>query len=194
MPKTTRKRRTIRTANRVVARQIKWVREHRRGEKSQQWLADKLGETQSTVTRIEGGERQITVTELFRIAAALDCAPIHLLAAGFEEQSTPIKSGVSLSPADMRAWIIGEKSLEPKASRNHPSFRASTRAYFLENISTARAREIYEAFQNYDRLKMVRELVDLTLAGKAELVDQDPHVLRAQLDELLAAREREEEK
>src|SRR5262249_30727162 len=89
------------TIDGVVAEQIKALR---KAQGSQQRLADLLGVPQSTVTRIESGERGITVGELFRIAAALNVAPVELLGASFQPQDVPVDRTRTLPPPHARAW------------------------------------------------------------------------------------------
>jgi hypothetical protein len=48
------------------------------------------------------------VSELLRIAWALDVAPVHLLAASFQPEDVPIQNGIRLAPSDMRAWVRGQ--------------------------------------------------------------------------------------
>lgn len=109
MPPAKRKRRTLPSLDRVLAVQIRALRA-KQGV-SQQVLAEMLGETQSTVTRIESGDRSITVSELFRIAAALDAAPVELLAASFAPDEVPVAGKTRLSADHAREWVKGERPL-----------------------------------------------------------------------------------
>ena len=125
-----RTRRTLPSLDRVLANQIRELR--RKQNVTQQQLADKLGETQSTIARIESGERAITVSEIFRIAAALDCAPVYLLSGGLTGDEVPVTKEHRITCAQAHEWIVGIWSL-PGADR---------RAFLLENISAAEADEI----------------------------------------------------
>lgn len=48
---------------------------------TQTQLADRLGETQSFVSKLERGERRIDVVELFAICEALEISPVDFLLA-----------------------------------------------------------------------------------------------------------------
>lgn len=135
MPPPRKKRRTIPSVDRVLARQIKELR--RKQGVSQQRLAEMLGETQSTVTRIESGERAITVAELLRIAIALDCAPIYLLSGGLTGDDLPVTPNLTLDTKTAEWWISGWGALA--GGDDH--------AYRFVNVSVTRARELEEAIQ-----------------------------------------------
>jgi transcriptional regulator with XRE-family HTH domain len=97
------------TAEAVVASQVRALRE-RRGW-SQADLAGHAGMLQQTVARLEKGKRRVTVDDLFSLAAALDVAPVELLAASFEPCEVPVTTAVHLSPSETRAWVCGVKAL-----------------------------------------------------------------------------------
>ena len=130
MPPAKRKRRTLPSVDRVLAAQVKELR--RKQNVSQQRLAEMLGETQSTVTRIESGERAITVAELLRIAAALDCAPVYLLSGGLTGEDLPVTPKLRLSANEAHDWIVGFAAIAG----------GSERAFYLENVSARRADEM----------------------------------------------------
>ena len=78
----------------VVGAQIRTLRGRR--DFSQAKLADRMRDlgretSQPVVGRMEGvgGQRSITIADLFAVAAALDVAPAELLAASFEPQLVP---------------------------------------------------------------------------------------------------------
>jgi transcriptional regulator with XRE-family HTH domain len=103
-PRTARRKENL-TPSQVVADQIKDRREAQ--GMSQQQLGELIGETQSTIARMESGARKISVDELFKVAVALDVAPVHLLGAGFRGDSVPLKGKLRLPPMAARAWIRG---------------------------------------------------------------------------------------
>jgi transcriptional regulator with XRE-family HTH domain len=151
-PKT---RRTVQTLDSVIAQQIKALR-HKRGT-SQQELAKRIRETQSTVARIESGRRAITVEELLRIAAALDVAPVELLAGSFEPADVPVLGQLRLSPREARRWIRGDS----------PIPNSDEQAYF-ENTSAEVALErrelLAEIMDHRNRLEVAR----LVAEGRVE--------------------------
>jgi transcriptional regulator with XRE-family HTH domain len=125
---------------------------------SQQQLADRIGETQSTIARIESGGRAITVSELLRIAWALDVAPVHLLAASFRPQDIPIQGGLRLAPKDAREWVRGET---PIPDGDHHAF--------YDNIAEeewAERQELWSSLKGL-QLKSRQELVE-SLAQQRE--------------------------
>ena len=103
-------RRTLPSLDRVIGNQIRELR-RKRGGLSQQQLAELLGETQSTITRIESGKRSIAVSEVYRIAAVLDCAPAYLLSGGLTGEAIPLTSGPEheLSSDAAFDWIVGRR-------------------------------------------------------------------------------------
>ena len=120
-PKKTR--RTLPSLDRVIANQIRELR--RKRGMSQQRLAELLGETQSTITRIESGERSIAVSEVFRIAAALDCPPYLLMTGGLTGEDVPVTAKERIDCAYAYRWLIG---LEPPPGGNK-------HLYTLESIA-----------------------------------------------------------
>jgi transcriptional regulator with XRE-family HTH domain len=166
----TRRRANI-TADQVVADQIKALRD-RRG-KSQQWLADKIGETQSTVARIESGKRTIAVGELLRISWALDVAPVHLLAASFRPADIPIVDTLRVSPKEARAWVRG----------NLPIVGSDVRSYF-ENISDEEAAARQKLWERREQVIAHFEMVDQLLEDSGpgiEAGDDETRRLEGQL-------------
>ncbi|HEU6445320.1 MAG TPA: helix-turn-helix transcriptional regulator [Gaiellaceae bacterium] len=172
-----RRRQNI-TANQVVADQVKALRSKR--NVSQQQLANKIGETQSTVARIESGARSVTVDELFRISWALDVAPLELLAASFQPCEVPIIGKLRLTPSEAREWVRGAR----------PLLGGDVRAYF-ENVSDEVATARREAWQRQEqeplaphtfrlgspdpreRYEAQASLTELVLAGVAEAGDDE---------------------
>jgi transcriptional regulator with XRE-family HTH domain len=95
------------TADQVIADQ---VRSLRRGM-SQQALADKLGWKQSTIARIESGDRAISVGDLLALSWALNVAPAYLLAGSFQSGDVPIHETLRVPPKHMLSWIRGGEPL-----------------------------------------------------------------------------------
>lgn len=170
----TPRRRSNLTAGQVVADQIKDRREKR--NLSQQELATKIGESQSTIARIESGKRSITVDDVFKIAWALEVAPVHLLGAGFRGDAVPITATLEVEPPVARAWIRGKT---PLRDGDH-------RAFLFENIPDDEADELFSAARNRERIETVLSLVNVALAGNIEAVDFDPQEKIRQLEALLA--------
>lgn len=152
--RTTTRRRTNLTAGQVVADQVR-DRRDRRGM-SQQELADKIGESQSTIARIESGKRAITVDDVFKLAWALDVAPVHLLGAGFRGDSVPITKTLQLEPAVARGWIRGKIPLK----------EGNMRAFLFENIPDDEADELFSAARIRDWLETRLSLAELSVAGE----------------------------
>jgi len=152
----TRRRRTLQTLDGVVAQQIRTLR----GDRSQQWLADRIGETQSTVARIESGKRSIAIRELFVISAALDVAPVELLAASFQPSDVPINGKRRLPPAEAREWLRGERPLPG----------GDERAYW-ENVSDDEVRVRREFSSAYLLRLLLSDYVKAALTGDAITMD-----------------------
>ncbi len=93
---------------------------------SQQDLTDALNRfgahtERSAIARVEIGERQLSIDEAFRYALALDVAPVHLFVPTDSDESMSIGPNVECTPAEMRAWIRGERNLPEQDSRIYHS-------------------------------------------------------------------------
>src|SRR5512133_2303440 len=134
------------------------------GGMSQQKLADMLGETQSTVTRLESGEQAVKVSDIFRIAAALDCPPITLLSGGLTGADVPATPKLSLGPQEARRWIAGRHPLEGADQR-----------FYAEAVSDDEARARREAPGLLHLLMLVDDyeqaVIDGNLDGRRETLD-----------------------
>jgi len=97
------------TADQVVADSVRAVRE--RHGTSQQELADALGWTQSTVARIESGQRAISIGELVALSWALNVAPAYLLSGSFQSGAVPVHKTLQVPPAHMLKWVRGGEPL-----------------------------------------------------------------------------------
>lgn len=104
-----RERKEYVTADQVVADAVFTLRK-RRGI-TQQQLADELDWPQSTIARIELGERAIGVSDLLALAWALDVAPAYLLAGSFQDADVPVHQKLKVPPAHMLRWIRGGEPL-----------------------------------------------------------------------------------
>lgn len=118
----TARRRSNNTADQMIGDSVKALRE-RRGGMSQQALADALGWTQSTVARIESGQRQVTASDLLSLCWALDVAPVFVLDGSFQTGDVSVHKSLRVPTPHMRKWIRGG---EPLPGMNY-------RAYF-ENV------------------------------------------------------------
>jgi transcriptional regulator with XRE-family HTH domain len=64
----------------------------------------------TTVVRLEQGARQVTLRDLYDIAAVLNVAPVHLLTPLEDEAPVEI-AGRVLTARNARAWIRGRRLL-----------------------------------------------------------------------------------
>jgi transcriptional regulator with XRE-family HTH domain len=81
---------------------------------TQQGLAERLsvlgrGLHPTAISRIEQGDRAVTVDELFALAVALNVSPMALIAP--DSGVTPVVGEERRSAEEVRAWISGERSL-----------------------------------------------------------------------------------
>lgn len=65
----------------------------------------------SALSKIEAGNRRVTVDDLAALALALDVSPTFLLAPTGEEEHAGITPTVSGATADVLAWVAGERPL-----------------------------------------------------------------------------------
>lgn len=94
----------------------------RRGMKQRE-LGDRAGLRREAVTMIENGKRQVSVDELFRLAAALNVAPLHLLVPLDDSELITI-DGKPWPAAYARAWVRGEASLADDPGRGFIDYLA----------------------------------------------------------------------
>lgn len=97
---------------------------------SQQDLADVLNNQfgvpvdRATIARVELGNRELSLDEALLYALALNVAPVHLFVpVGTKDKDAdePVRLGLNLecSPAEMRAWIRGQRPLLPQDPRTY---------------------------------------------------------------------------
>ena len=170
------------TADQVVADAVRTLRK-RRGI-TQQELADELGWPQSTIARVELGERSIGVSDLLALAWALDVAPAYLLAGSFQDDDVPVHKTLRVKPEHMLAWVRGYEPLPGLDYRR-----------FVENMPD---REWFERLQpgsGEEQAAMWEQIEELLASGAVERTPgayaaHDPE-RRAELDEERAARRKQ---
>lgn len=106
------------TLRQTVAQQIR-VRRSGRGM-TQQGLSDRLNQLgaqldRTTVAKIEAGRREISLSETFSFALALDVAPVHLLVPIDSDEPISLAPNLEAAPHEVRAWIRGAMPLHQDA-------------------------------------------------------------------------------
>jgi transcriptional regulator with XRE-family HTH domain len=108
------------------------VREHRDLQGlTQSQLADRLRDRlgwavdRSLLARIEAGDRQVTVDELLRLAAALDTTPLLLMTPADETELMQALPWRPMTTSRVRAWIADEV---PLWEQDRTAYRRSTAA------------------------------------------------------------------
>src|SRR5947208_3077345 len=95
----------------IVAKRVVEVRESRGWTQTE--LAERLREigynkSRSTLTKLEGGKyRNVSINDVFALAAALDDHPLHLLVPLEDDAMVAIAPKVHYPAALTRAWIRG---------------------------------------------------------------------------------------
>lgn len=110
----------LKTLRQTTAEQTRELRK-RRGM-TQQDLADRLNHLgaqidRTAVAKIEAGNRELALAELFAFALALDVAPVHLLVPIDSDEPIRLAPNLEASPYETRAWIRGAMPLfqDPRA-------------------------------------------------------------------------------
>jgi transcriptional regulator with XRE-family HTH domain len=167
----------VESPDRVAAAQVRALR--RRQGLSQQRLAERVSGLglplrQAAVARLEAGRtRNLSVADLFAFAAALDVAPVHLLAASFDEEDVPVVGKVSLSPRHCRDWIRGRRALPD----------ADARAY-QEQVA-AEETDIYRLIPSLFLLYMwISDLEEAAAAGNLAVAEHALQVIEEQVRRL----------
>jgi transcriptional regulator with XRE-family HTH domain len=128
-----------------------------RERKTQQELADMLGVPQSTITRIESGERSIAVSEVFRIAAVLNASPGYLLSGELTGEDISVTPECRLSSVAAFDWITGETRLPSQDEH----------AFYVQNVSAARARDITQVAARTGKARL-SATTEIRASGKVE--------------------------
>jgi len=86
---------------------------------SQQDLADELNRIgaqtdRAAVAKVELGKRGLSLDEMLRFALVLDVAPVHLIVPVDDEERLMLGSNfIDCTPAELRAWIRGQRPFHP---------------------------------------------------------------------------------
>ena len=73
---------------------------------------------QSAITRIERGERKVTLGEVVALAVALDVAPIYLFLP-IDEDRVSLTPTKEVNAAVARQWAAGIRPLDPANTRSY---------------------------------------------------------------------------
>jgi transcriptional regulator with XRE-family HTH domain len=147
--KPTRRRPKNQTADQVVADQVRRLRE-RRGI-TQQELADKLGWPQSTIARLELGNRSISVSDLLALCWALDVAPVYMLDGSFQTGDIPIRAGLRVPTERVRWWIRGGEPLPGSDYRAYIENIPDDEWLELHGPPEQQRRDLLAAYESADR-------------------------------------------
>lgn len=162
---------------------------------------------QTVIAKIETGTRKVTVDEAFRLAAALDVAPLTLLLPRDDVQGVQIvPDGLPFTGRAVRAWISGDLSVTTMSvfSAHDPTTvpEGSVRTFDGRTISEAERRERTRFYDDEvsDQTRRMRQTPGVqhllrAAARFAEAVsdERDPEQVRLQLDTLAAEIERQRE-
>lgn len=91
--------------------------EELRGGLTQQQFVERLHERcgwsldPASLSRLEAGQRAITVDELLLLARALDVAPVQLLAPMSSDEPVPV-GNTEVTPTELRQWVRGRQPLD----------------------------------------------------------------------------------
>lgn len=120
----------------------------------------------AAITKIEAGERAITVPELIVIAAALNTAPLSLLAPSGPDDPVDVLPGVTMDGAGAFGWFTGTTSDVPTGA-------------VVDRANTARL-ELIKRLNEIDELIFMQR-VNLTQALEGPRVLSMPGELRSHM-------------
>ena len=150
----------------VLARRVKEARERRgwsQGELAEQVNALGYSLARPIINRIEqGGVRagNVSVEDLFALAAALGVAPVHLLVPLDDEAALEVTPSVAVSAQLARAWIRGRLPL-PISPRLDLREMPDSELVALVEEELARGEDaIARALSRDDRRKRASEIVE----------------------------------
>jgi transcriptional regulator with XRE-family HTH domain len=130
---------------------------------SQARLAQRLEELewmrvqQSTIAKIERGERSLSLDEMFTIAHALNVPPAFLVLPPDDDELVEIAHGAVYPAGEVRSWLAGEWYLE---GHDPERFLKSLPAGWLDEDSAAAAWEAAIAVKRAgieDELRRLKE-------------------------------------
>lgn len=154
------------TPGKVVGRR---VREHRDLQGlTQSQLADRLRRDldwsieRSMLARIESGDRQVSVDELFKLAAALETTPVLLMTPADEGELMQPLPWRAVTSSRVRAWISDEV---PMWEQDRPAYQRSHAAGWVR--SSAHQERVTKIFDQIAVLYGVESLEEV--APEAEL-------------------------
>jgi hypothetical protein len=138
-----------------------------RGERSQQWLVDRLRElgavrwSQTKVHKLETGKlTNVLVDDVFELALALDVSPLYLLTPleGHDENANAYKvlfgRDLSFWPWLVREWIRGVRPLLGSINyRDVEEARKGRRFYLLDSQPLAEWHRIEEGAKQARRIR-----------------------------------------
>jgi transcriptional regulator with XRE-family HTH domain len=158
-------------ASEVVASRIAESRK-RRGW-SQDELAERLTQVghpadRALVAKIETGvRRNVTVTELFAFAVALDVPPVHLLAPLDDDATVAVTSKITPPAKAVRRWVRGEQPMW-SARTGAGDWRAYLLAFPESELQQALEQAQYAQARRHDPLAAEFLELDPTLAHKTQ--------------------------
>jgi transcriptional regulator with XRE-family HTH domain len=107
----------MKTPDQTTRERIRQLR--KRHDWTQQDLADALNRIgaqtdRAAVAKVELGKRGLSLDEMLRYALVLDVAPVHLIVPLDDDERLMLGTNfVDCTPAELRAWIRGERPLHP---------------------------------------------------------------------------------
>lgn len=132
--------------------------------------------TQAKISRLEDGKLQkVRLEDVFELALALDVSPLYLMAAGEDEDGSPLR--VFLAPAivrwprEVRQWIRGTKPLLGRLAYKNDADAAAAgrRVYLVDSQGLGEWQLIKDAAEYADRVHKSLRL--LTLEDEEEQAD-----------------------
>jgi transcriptional regulator with XRE-family HTH domain len=131
-------------------------------------LADRnVTMSQATITRLERGDRSLTIADLFAVAAELGVSPLWLLSGSYTNEDVPVlpEPFPAVSPPRMRAWLRGENALPESDAATFFSIVPDEehRARLLRGVQNMRqcVSDFVDAASAKDRAGMVDAIRDL---------------------------------
>src|SRR3954469_2213572 len=107
----------MKTPDQTTRERIRQLR--KRHDWTQQDLADALNRIgaqtdRAAVAKVELGKRGLSLDEMLQYALVLDVAPVHLIVPIDDDERLMLGANfVDCTPAELRAWIRGERPFHP---------------------------------------------------------------------------------
>jgi transcriptional regulator with XRE-family HTH domain len=182
------------SASQVLAAQLPKIRQ-RLGDLSGAALSERIEQRggklgRMAISKIENGQRGVSLDEALMLAAALDVAPVHLFAPLDDDEGVAITPELVVDAVNARAWVRGA---EPLPGGDEKTYRTEVPASEWRQSRQPTAREL-EAMDRWQRARRQLRVAQTLLDMRRDDLQSTPRpeYVMGRFDPQVADRERAE--